>query len=236
MAEDSARKIYEWIFPVFTARGRKEFVADLRPLLSPLVEPADQVLDICCGAGPFSFLLEELGTSVTGIDSAPYMIKAARDEASRRKSQATFIESNVLNHDYENDYYDLVVFLGNTIMDFAFPDFDRLATAMYQTLKSGAYFVIHIIDGVMLFTDVLKDPDGRFDEGNEEISYQLEGYDPVAGTWQIRYHNENRDQEYRGVHYLYTRSMVKIMIKDRFELSLSHQLSDRSFLDIYQKV
>jgi ubiquinone/menaquinone biosynthesis C-methylase UbiE len=235
MAEDSGRTIYEWIFPVITAGGRKDFVSELRPLLSPLVDPSDLILDVCCGAGPFSFLIEEMGASVTGVDIAPYMIRAARDEASSRGSQAIFIESDVLNHDFGNDNYVMAVFLGNTIMDFAFTDFDRLTTNMHQSLKRGAYFVIHYIDGVMLFTDVLENPEGRLDEGTEEISYKLIWYDPGAGTWQISYRNENRDQEYRGVHTLYTKPMIKMMLKDRFVLRQSHQLSERSFLDIYQK-
>jgi len=95
--------LYEWIVERFTAAGRAEFVEQLAPTFEQLVEPQARVLDLCCGAGPFSFLFEQLGAEVTGLDNAPFMIDLARQEAGRRGSSVEFVLADVLERAKSTD-------------------------------------------------------------------------------------------------------------------------------------
>jgi len=42
----------------------------IRNQLEQVIEPGMEVLDLCCGAGRFSFAMEEMGATVTGVDCA----------------------------------------------------------------------------------------------------------------------------------------------------------------------
>ena len=61
----------QWIAHKFTVQGRGDFVALLAPLFSPYVRPGARVLDLCCGAGPFSFYFEERGGNRHGHRQRP---------------------------------------------------------------------------------------------------------------------------------------------------------------------
>lgn len=50
--------IYEWILPAFTVSGRAKSLMKMEPYLSALVQPGNNVLDLCCGSGPMSFWFE----------------------------------------------------------------------------------------------------------------------------------------------------------------------------------
>jgi SAM-dependent methyltransferase len=133
--------LYEWIIERFTIAGRAEFVEQLAPTFEQLVEPRAQVLDLCCGAGPFSFLFERLGADVTGLDNAPFMIDLARQEAGRRGSSVEFVLADVLEHDLRPQHYDLVAFIGNTVSDFSLEAAVRLVEKVQTAVRPGGRFV-----------------------------------------------------------------------------------------------
>jgi SAM-dependent methyltransferase len=65
MDTKNAIVLYEWILQEFTLDRRAGFVNSLAPYLTALLHPGDRVLDLCCGAGPFSFFFEEQAARVT---------------------------------------------------------------------------------------------------------------------------------------------------------------------------
>lgn len=52
-------------------------------------------LDVACGTGNFSFLLEEQGLRVVGVDRSPEMLKVARRKARQRGSRIRLMEGGL---------------------------------------------------------------------------------------------------------------------------------------------
>lgn len=69
-----------------------------------------RVLVAGSGAGHEVFALERLGYSVTGVDFAPRMVEAAKAEATRRGSSATFTAADLRSHDEPAGSLGAVVF------------------------------------------------------------------------------------------------------------------------------
>ncbi|NIN66284.1 MAG: methyltransferase domain-containing protein, partial [Anaerolineae bacterium] len=146
MGGDKTITLYQWILNEFTVKGRADSVNQIGPELAALIGPGDSVLDLCCGAGPFAFYLEEQGAKVTGIDFAPYMIDLAQKEAAKRNSRVDFVLGDVLTHDLGVEQFDLVVFLGNTVQDFSPEGFLHVVRKVAQALKPGGRFTVHYVD------------------------------------------------------------------------------------------
>jgi SAM-dependent methyltransferase len=62
------------------------------------------------GAGREAFALEQLGYDVAGVDFAPRMVEAAKAEAARRGSSATFATADLRSHDETAGSLGAVVF------------------------------------------------------------------------------------------------------------------------------
>jgi SAM-dependent methyltransferase len=69
-----------------------------------------RVLVAGSGSGREAFALEELGYVVSGVDFSPRMIEAARAEAHRRGSSASFFAADLRSHDEGVASLDAVVF------------------------------------------------------------------------------------------------------------------------------
>ena len=66
------------------------------------------VIDLGCGSGRYTFLLEEAGPrKLTGVDISDEMLRIAREKADSRSSKARFIKGDL--HDFvPEDQYDVV--------------------------------------------------------------------------------------------------------------------------------
>jgi SAM-dependent methyltransferase len=69
-----------------------------------------RVLVAGSGAGREAFALERLGYGVSGVDFSPRMVEAARTEAERRRSSATFVPADLRLHDETAGSLSAVVF------------------------------------------------------------------------------------------------------------------------------
>jgi SAM-dependent methyltransferase len=74
------------------------------------VAPGARVLVAGSGVGREAFELERLGYAVTGVDFSPRMVEAARAEAARRGSAATFTAADLRSHDEPAGSLGAVVF------------------------------------------------------------------------------------------------------------------------------
>ncbi|KUJ99675.1 MAG: Uncharacterized protein XD43_0658 [Thermococcales archaeon 44_46] len=81
-------KEYYRKFKAYTDIDSKEYqrrLEELEPHLLRFLKEKGKVLDLACGVGGFSFLLEEYGFEVVGIDIDDEMIKKAREYAKEKK-------------------------------------------------------------------------------------------------------------------------------------------------------
>jgi ubiquinone/menaquinone biosynthesis C-methylase UbiE len=235
MPQDQPIPPFDWFANQFTIEGRAEFVAQVGPYLTSLFKPGDRVLDLCCGAGPVAFFLEEQGAYVTGIDLAPTLIKMARQEALKRHSQIEFIQANVLTHPLGNEAYDLAICLGNAILDFPHASFPKFRDEVFRALKNGGRFAIGYRDGLSRVAD-MSQPREVIEQGSEgKILRRFKEYDPALGAYKMEYRHLSRNETYEAIGYVYTGPLIRLVMETRFEFEQSIRLERASFLDIYSK-
>lgn len=235
MSQNDAITLYKWILQEFTIEGRADFVDYLKPHLAALVHPESRVLDLCCGAGPFSFFLEEQGARVTAIDFAPYMIQLARQVAVQRRSTVSFIQGDVLTHDLGSEQFDLAVFLGNTVSDFPLDSFIRLGQKVSRALKHDGRFAIHYVDGLYQFIQGNYPREDVQQEAPQRITRRFKAYAPETAAYVEVYTNEATGEEYEYTSYVYAPLHVRLAMAGPFELEQAIRLSERSFLDTFAK-
>lgn len=235
VVEPKPIKLYDWIVARFTLEGRAEAVEQLAATFEQLVEPGDSVLDICCGAGPFSFFFEGLGAEVTGIDNAPFMIDLATQEADRRGSKAEFVLADVLTQDLGSHQYDLAVFLGNTVADFPPEDAVRLAEKIHGSLRPDGRFAIHYLDGAHVHIEGGYAREEVEQDRPVRIMRRFKEYRVRDSALVETYRNEDTKEEYDYTSYVYTVPMVRRVVGDSFSLEQSVPLTARSFLDVFRK-
>jgi SAM-dependent methyltransferase len=235
MSQDRPIPPFDWFAHQFTVQGRAEFIAQIGPYLTSLFKSGDRVLDLCCGAGPVAFFLEEHGASVTAIDLAPGLIKLAREEALKRHSQIEFIQANVLTHPLGDGVYDLVICLGNAILDFPHKSFPRFRDRVFQALRKGGRFAIGYRDGLSRVAD-MSEPREVIEQGSEgQILRRFKEYDPAAGAYRMEYRHLSRNETYEAVGYVYTGPLIRIIMEERFVFEQSIRLEKASFMDVYSK-
>lgn len=234
MTQDQPIAPFDWFANQFTFESREEFIEQISPHLRSFLKPGDCVLDLCCGAGPIAFFLEEQGAHVTGIDLAPSLIAMARQEAIKRGSEVNFIRANVLTHPLGNGVYDLAVCFGNAILDFPHQSFPQFRDRVFHALKSGGRFVIEYIDG-LLRVAYMSEPKEVIEQGlDSEIVRRFKEYDPVMSAYKMEYRRLSSNETYEYTGYIYTGPLIRISMETRFEFARSIQLEE-SFVDVYVK-
>jgi ubiquinone/menaquinone biosynthesis C-methylase UbiE len=235
MTPDQPIPPFDWFSNQFTIEGRAKFIAQIGPYLTSLFKSGNRVLDLCCGAGAIAFFLEEHGASVTAIDMAPNLIRLAREEALKRHSQIEFIQANVLTHPLGDKVYDLVVCLGNAILDFPHESFPKFRDDVFRTLKTGGQLALGYRDGLSRVADMSEPPE-VIEEGSEgRIQRRFKEYDPALGAYKMEYRHLSRNETYEAIGYVYTCPLVRILMETKFEFEQSIRVEKASFLDIYSK-
>ena len=229
-------KLYDWILQEFTVAARMSLVEELKPHLSPLIQPRASVLDLCCGAGPFSFSFEEMGAQVTALDIAPSMISMAKAEAGRRKSGARFVEADVLNYDLGVGVFDLAVLLGNTIADFSIGDTFALSKKVHSALKPGGEFALNYRDWLYRFIRQTGATEFIQQEGPERITVRMKQYQPEQAAYTETYMKHSTGETCDYTSYIYTPVLVRLALRENFKLTNRVRLGEESFFDIYKRL
>ena len=228
--------VYEWILnTAFTASRRLQSLICMAPYLAPLVKPGDEVLDLCCGAGPMSFWFEERGVKVTAIDFAPYMISLAKQEATRCNSRVKFIEADIFQYDMGQGSYDLVACFGNSISDFPLWDYVKMVEKVADALKPGGYFALEYHDGSYHAMQGTKQREGVYQESPELVTFAFKEYLPEIGASVNIIRNETRGEEYERKSYAYTVPVVHTITGIVLTREQHIILDENHFLDIFTK-
>ena len=228
--------VYEWILQsTFTVSAREKSLQSVKPHLSNLVRPDDEILDLCCGSGFVSFWFEEQGAKVTGIDFAPYMIALAKEEAFRRNSAVEFIEADIFEQEFGRERFDLISCFGNSISDFPISDFAKLGEKIARALKPGGQFVLDYHDGSFDFMQERGAREGVYQESPERITFRYKEYLSEIGARVHLIRNETRGQEYERKGYVYTVPTVSLALRDTLELVQHITLDENHFLDVFVK-
>jgi SAM-dependent methyltransferase len=227
--------VFGWFYNQFTLEGRGKTMVKILPHLAPLFQPGDRVLDLCCGAGPVAFYLEEQGAQVTGIDFSPELIELAQEEATRQGSQIEFIQGNAITYPLGDQVYDLIICLGNAVLDFPHQSFTLFRDHVHGALKPGGHLALEYIDGLSR-VKAMSDPFEVVEQGVDgQVLRRFKGYDPASSVYHMEYSNLVSDEVYEYTGYIYTGPTIRIAMEVGFEHKDSIRLDEADFLDVYVK-
>ena len=227
--------VYEWILhSTFTVAEREKSLESAKPYLLPLVHQGDEALDLCCGTGFVSFWLEGLGTKVTGVDFASYMISLAKQGAAQRNSTVEFIEADIFVHDFGQDRFDLVSCF-DSISDFPISEFAKLGEKIARALKPGGRFVVKYTDGLYKYIQQNSTREGIYQEIPELITYRFKEYLPEIGATVNTIRNETWGEEYDRKGFIYTPPIVSLAVDGVMKLEKRIRLDASQFLDMFVK-
>ncbi|MGZ4934489.1 MAG: class I SAM-dependent methyltransferase [Halobacteriota archaeon] len=134
---DFFSSVYEGMPPWDIGRPQHEFVQ-----LEEAGEVTGTVLDVGCGTGENALYLAARGHEVWGVDFTPRAIEKARDKATQRHLNATFLVKDALQLDMLGRHFDTVIDSGlfHTLSDEERPLF---ASSLASVLRrEGTYFML----------------------------------------------------------------------------------------------
>ncbi|WP_297490030.1 class I SAM-dependent methyltransferase [Thermococcus sp.] len=140
-------KYYE-VFKAYSDVYSEEYrrrVEDLEPLLLKFMAGRGRVLDLACGAGGFSFLLDEMGFQVIGLDSSETMLRRARKFAEEKRSKVEFVKGDARELPFEDDSFDYVLFI-DSLVHFEPSGLNSVFREAARVLKPGGRFIIQFTD------------------------------------------------------------------------------------------
>ena len=127
------------------------------------------ILELGCGSGRFTFLLEEKEPrSIKGIDISKEMLKMAKEKGKKKNSNACFIEGDISDLDKYNVKVDFI--FSSTTFHYI-SDLKKLFQDMYNSLNDNGECIISLMHPIYSAQYPL-DKNGEFPEDDE---------------WQVRY-------------------------------------------------
>lgn len=103
------------------------------------------MLDLACGVGGFSFLLEDYGFEVVGVDISEDMIRKAREYAKSRESNVEFIVGDARKLSFEDKTFDYVIFI-DSIVHFEPLELNQVFKEVRRVLKPSGKFIMYFTD------------------------------------------------------------------------------------------
>lgn len=126
----------------WTERTESEVMRALK-----MVRPqgGERVLDLACGSGRHSLELVRQGFSVVGVEISSELIEIARREAESQGLEATFIEGDLRELDFEEEF-DIVLNLNDGAVGYFETDEENHRTfeVISRALKSGGKNLIQV--------------------------------------------------------------------------------------------
>ena len=132
--------IYDLFYAHKTYAHEADFVHTL--LLRFGKQPAQKILELGCGTGTHSFLLEKKGHEIVGTDLSPDMISKAKIKAETMGSKISFFAQDMLQLDQPARPFGAVICLFDSICYVTGnADFETLLTRIHAHLKPGGLFI-----------------------------------------------------------------------------------------------
>jgi SAM-dependent methyltransferase len=105
----------------------------------------ERILDLACGTGRHSLELVRQGFSVVGVEISPELVEIAKKDAAEQGLEATFIEGDLRELDFENEF-DVVLNLNDGAVGYFETDEENHRTfeVISRALKQGGQNLIQV--------------------------------------------------------------------------------------------
>ncbi len=114
-------------------------------ILSTVSSGTLSILDMGCGPGLYTEKLAERGHIVTGMDFSANSIAYAKESASSKKLDITYIKQDYLLLDEENSY-DLIMMIFTDFGVLSLEQREQLLSNVYRALKPGGVFLFDVLN------------------------------------------------------------------------------------------
>lgn len=123
-----------------------ELAQQQAPLILSLIEhDVDTILDLGCGPGRHCLALSKMGHSLTGVDSSPYLLTKAQDQAAYSQLNINFVQANMLTYNSDTKF-DLIINMFNSFGYFDnVKDNQTVIKRAYHNLNSQGTFLIDTV-------------------------------------------------------------------------------------------
>ncbi len=133
-------------------------------------EPAQKLLELGCGTGTHSFLLEPYGHEILATDLSEDMIRAAKAKAEEKGSSVKFAAQDMIELDQPERPFDAVICLFDS---FCYvlenDDVEQVLTRVHAHLKPGGLFIFEFWNAPAMIQHLDPIRIARLTHGEEEI-------------------------------------------------------------------
>lgn len=202
-------------------------IENLEPLLMKFMKTRGRVLDLACGVGGgFSFLLEDLGFEVVGLDNSRFMLEKAREFAKEKESRVEFIEGDARELPFENDSFDYVLFI-DSLVHFEPQDLAKVFKETARVLKPGGKFILQFTDLRALLPVLMN---GQVVGAEYWVNKVLP--DQEEKTVVIEFQSEK--DSFRVKFNVWGKMAVELLAKLYFRKVGEEKLNEHSYLQVYE--
>ena len=125
---------------------RSQFAVDrYEDHLPKLIKPGMRALDLGCNAGRFTFAMEDMGATATGIDFAEIPLLHAKKVAQKRKSRCQFNIGDMAALPYKENSFDFAL-LPHNIGYLPYQTLESLSAQLKRILSDNGIFVLTMQD------------------------------------------------------------------------------------------
>jgi SAM-dependent methyltransferase len=177
------------------------------------------VLDACCGSGHDVEFLLRRGFDVEASDLCPDMLDYAEARVKRVHLSARFFQSDVLELSEKTDqFYDLVLFRGNTLGHLSGVDQLKAVQQLYDRTKPGKFLLLDFRDG------------RRYHREQKRFELRGRGIDWSKRLVYFSYYGVVPSIEFSGTYRI--RSKVLLLNLAKLKFSTKSQTIDGHYVDV----
>jgi len=129
----------------FSSEEGRRYAMRLAPYLTPLVRPGLRALDLGCSFGKSSFLLCELGASVTGVDVSFGALRFASNLGRTLHSKSVFVRTDYARLPFCRECFELAL-LPHNVVECSPDEFALVVTETSRVLVAGGIFAVSVSD------------------------------------------------------------------------------------------
>ncbi len=204
-----------WYHRLYNKRDNLEAKHFITFLLKYLDLPAhSKVLDLACGKGRHSIVLNQLGYDVTGVDLADESIA----EAKKQENATLKFFVHDMREVFRENYFDAVVNLF-TSFGYMTKDEDNKAVidAVYADLKTDGIFVLDFLNAEKVKQAVAQTPGGMMETEGATINWSKKIVNNAVKK-EIVVSEQGKAHHFHEVVKLYSENELRRFLGDRFSV------------------